>query len=74
MKLIILLILVVLLVGCTDTKCIEMPDQDCESDCCQQCLEYANQDPSGYDISIKPCSEYGLDCDKSVGECQKGSI
>jgi len=41
--------------------------------CCQECLEKANQDPSGYDISIKPCSEYGLACENSVGECQDTS-
>ncbi|MBI2665856.1 hypothetical protein HYX12_04510 [Candidatus Woesearchaeota archaeon] len=30
------------------------------SSCCQECLQQANRDPSGYDISIKPCSEYQL--------------
>jgi hypothetical protein len=61
MKLFILIILVFLLVSCTP-----------QTDCCQECLDKANQDPSGYDISIKQCSEYDLKCEKSVGECQVG--
>ena len=40
------------------------------NDCCQECLDYANKDPSGYDISIKPCSAYGLSCDQRVGDCR----
>jgi len=28
--------------------------------CCQECLDAASQDPSGYDISIKECSQYEL--------------
>jgi len=62
-----LLILIILISGCNNQ--INSASNDSLPSCCQECLEYANQDPSGYDISIKPCSEYGLDCKVSVGEC-----
>ncbi len=29
-----------------------------EERCCTQCAEASNVDPSGYDISIKPCDNY----------------
>jgi len=45
-------------------------NDDTSNDCCQECLEFANKDPSGYDISIKPCSAYGLSCDQRVGDCR----
>ena len=46
--------------------------------CCEECLAQAERDPSGYDISIKPCAQYELSkgCEKYfenknllVGEC-----
>ncbi|MBI2151347.1 hypothetical protein HYU21_01320 [Candidatus Woesearchaeota archaeon] len=49
-----------------------------KNNCCQECLDKANQDPSGYDISIKECFAYKLsnNCEKyftennlRVGEC-----
>ncbi len=48
--------------------------------CCQQCLDAASQDPSGYDIAIKECASYDLskDCanyfeknEMTVGECRE---
>ncbi|MBS3123934.1 hypothetical protein J4437_04860 [Candidatus Woesearchaeota archaeon] len=49
-----------------------------KSNCCQECSDKADQDPSGYDISIKECSNYKLssNCEKyftesklRVGQC-----
>jgi hypothetical protein len=62
MKWPVIIILTIFLVGCMPTEC------------CQECLEQANQDPAGYDISIKQCSEYDLECEMSVGECQDEKV
>ena len=48
--------LFVLLTSCTNLELV----------CCQECLAQSQQDPSGYDISIKECSQYQVS-----EECQE---
>ena len=57
--LILVVLLFVALIACSGNKNLT-GDSNGNSLCCQECLYAANRDPSGYDISIKPCSEYEL--------------
>jgi len=41
----------------TETSPEAEPDTQ-EDRCCTQCAAASNKDPSGYDISIKPCDNY----------------
>jgi len=54
-KFFLLFSLLLLLISCTSL----------EQNCCEECLEQSQQDPSGYDITIKECAEYRLSA-----ECQ----
>lgn len=70
------------------SSCTSYPPSPSESNfeadalkiCCEECVNQAERDPSGYDISIKPCGEYELSesCERFfekenslVGECRK---
>ncbi len=47
-----------LLVSCIPSQ--KAIPQDLQASCCQECLAATQRDPSGYDISIKPCVQYEL--------------
>ncbi|MBI2666232.1 hypothetical protein HYX13_01330 [Candidatus Woesearchaeota archaeon] len=67
-----------LISGCTSSQNVQNV-QKIQISCCEECLAQAERDPSGYDISIKPCRQYELseECGNFfrkesvlVGECR----